>query len=188
MNPDKPTDLDAQISALWTAQHRPLRGFLISKLRGHVDHALTYDAIAEAFLRLRRTLQAGTEIPDPPAWLRLVAWREYLRLVKTRTAGGRVAHSDDLVCDAIDPADLEHQDLEQTETVEIAAAVARALRRLTPIQRTVITLYAEGNTYSQIAELTDLSHTGVNKAIVRAKNNLAQDGQLARVINGWRRP
>jgi RNA polymerase sigma factor (sigma-70 family) len=177
-------DVNAEVEAIWSATCDGAARHVRSKARGATDDALVDDAIAEAALRLHRQLRLGRAAPaDPAAWMNLVAWREYLRLIERRDShyGGEVR--DEI---AADPGDSLAEVLERLGDDAIAQAFVEAIDRLSGHQRAVVIDYAAGHTYRETAQRLGISPGAVNKALVRAKRSLRHDGCLAQQVEAWR--
>ena len=86
-------DVKAQVEAIWTATWHEAATHVHRKFSGPTDAALVDDAITEATLRLHRHLSLGRPTPpEPAAWMKVVTWREYLRLLQRRDSqyGGTI--------------------------------------------------------------------------------------------------
>lgn len=183
MHPKKPTDVAAQVAALWTEHHQRLARTVARKAITSPTDPMVEDSLTETMIRVIRFLARGGEIHGEPLnFLATIAWREYLRLTATaaRTRrNDRQAWDDEL--DTDDPQDVVLDGL----AVDLDGALEQALARLTPRQRAVLTDNHAGYTYNEIADRHGISWTGVNKAIQRARHTLRHDGRLSQAYREW---
>ena len=68
---------------------------------------------------------------------------------------------------------------ERAERRESARERARALHRLKADERRALVLFGEGYSYAEISELTDWSHTKVNRCLSEGRARLRQLGWLS---------
>ena len=131
------------------------------------DHHLAEDAAQEAFLAVYRKL--GT-LRHPEAfvtWLRSVLFKQCDRIRRARPITEPLAADDEgLVADGVDP-------VEALADAEMAEHVGRAIGRLSPGQRQVVSLYYIGEQSGpQVAAFLDLPLTTVKKRLHDAKPKL----------------
>lgn len=126
------------------------------------------DAFQRAALIL---LEKGPPHPPPrlAAWMHLVTKREALavRRERERMLAGEI--SAETASTAPCPA-------ERAERREWAHERARKLRRLKADERRALVLRGEGYTYAEICELTQWTHTKVNRCITEGRARLRQLG------------
>lgn len=183
MHPKNPTDVAAQVAALWTEHHKRLAQTVARKASISPTDPMVEDALTETIIRTLRFLARGGEFDqDPLNLLATIAWREYLRLTATAERmrrNERRAESIDLPTD--DPQDLVLDGM----AVDLDGALEQALARLTPRQRAILIDNHAGYTYDEIAERHGISWTAVNKAIQRARHTLRQDSRLYQAYRAW---
>ena len=105
------------------------------------------------------------------AWMHLVTKREALavRRERERMLAGELPA--DMKCAAPCPA-------ERAERREWACERARKLRRLKEDERRALVLLGEGYSYAEICELTQWTHTKVNRCLTEGRARLRQLGAL----------
>ena len=106
--------------------------------------------------------------PHPPrrlaAWMHLVTKREALavRRERERLLAGEVV---EIAAGGLCPA-------ERAERREWALARARTLHLLKPDERRALVLRGEGYSYAEISELTEWTHTKVNRCLAEGRARL----------------
>jgi RNA polymerase sigma factor (sigma-70 family) len=104
-------------------------------------------------------------IREPTAWVRTVAIRSYLQIVR----GGRTQA---VSLDESVPDPVEHDDLGSFE--EEQRQVLRLLRALPSGQRTVVALYYDGLNCEEIAEVLRKTPATVRSNLRHARNSLKE--------------
>ena len=123
------------------------------------DRPLAEDVAQEAFYRLLKHWRSVSRYELPEAWVRRVAIRIAVREVQRSAA--RVVKERREVLD-------RHDDLPDPD-------VARAVRDLSPMQRTAVALYYwEDRPVAEIADLLEVSQATVKQHLHRARQRLAQ--------------
>ena len=118
------------------------------------DRALAEDVAQEAFYRLLKHWRTVSTYDLPEAWVRRVAIRIAVREVQ-RAAARAAKERRELVAS---DDDLPDPDL------------VRAVRELSPMQRTVVALYYwEDRPVAEIAELLEVSESTVKQHLHRAR-------------------
>jgi RNA polymerase sigma factor (sigma-70 family) len=128
-----------------------------------VPRHLAEDACSFAWLQLLRC-QPGRD--SLFAWLRVVATREALRLLKGQA---RLAAFDE---DAVEPPPAL---VDGGASLELAIDAHEALEQLTalsPQQTRIFSLHVAGLSYEEICEVTGYSWTQVNRHMVRSRAKL----------------
>lgn len=109
--------------------------------------------------------------PHPPerlaAWMHLVTKREALAVRRERERMLAAEVSDLSSASVPCPA-------ERAERREWAFARARMLHRLKPDERRALILRGEGYSYAEISQLTDWTHTKVNRCLTEGRARLRQ--------------
>ncbi|MDX6587093.1 MAG: hypothetical protein QOI31_1566 [Solirubrobacterales bacterium] len=112
--------------------------------------------------------------PHPPerlaAWMHLVTKREALAVRRDRERM--------LACEIPDAPSGAPCPAERAERREWARARAQALRRLKPDERRALVLRGEGYSYAEICELTNWTHTKVNRCLTEGRARLRQLGAM----------
>lgn len=126
----------------------------VARQFSNLDAGLIEEACSHAWEQIsaRATLP-----PEPKAWLTRVAYNAAIALYNQRT--GEVA-------DAVAP-DASHEFDTATH-----AALRAAIATLKPQQRVVLTLWADGYRYDEIAALTGQTGTWVNRHLAEGKDAL----------------
>ena len=123
------------------------------------DRALAEDVTQEAFYRLLKHWRSVSAYELPEAWVRRVAIRVAVREVQRASA--RVVKERTELVERYD--DLPDPD------------VARAVRELSPMQRTAVALYYwEDRPVAEIADLLEVSEATVKQHLHRARHRLAE--------------
>ena len=123
------------------------------------DRTLAEDVAQEAFYRLLKHWRSVSRYELPEAWVRRVAIRIAVREVK-RSAARAVKERQDVV--------EQYDDLPDPDVV-------RAVRELSPMQRTTVALYYwEDRPVAEIAELLEVSDATVKQHLHRARHRLAE--------------
>jgi RNA polymerase sigma factor (sigma-70 family) len=128
----------------------------------HGSDAMIEDACSFAWLQLVRC-QPDRETVFP--WLTKVAVREAWRLSRRER---REAHLEDL---GLEPASPEGSTIERALDAHEALTLLAALPES---QRRYLTLLVAGYRYAEITQLLGVTHTNVNKHLVRARASLRQ--------------
>lgn len=134
----------------------------------YAPEAAIEDACAFAWMqawRYHETLDA--EPRGLRAWLVIVAQREAWTRAKEETAG---------------TADISETEVAAQARDEVAANETRRramdlIGSVSPQQGRVLSLYAVGYSYDEIAEILGISYTAVNKALAKAKATLRKRGE-----------
>ena len=122
------------------------------------ERTLAEDVTQEAFYRLLKHWRSVSTYELPEAWVRRVAVRIAVREVQR--AASRVAKERSEVLE-------QHDDLPDPD-------VARAVRGLSPMQRTTVALYYwEDRPVAEIAEILEVSEATVKQHLHRARHRLA---------------
>ena len=130
------------------------------------------DVTQEVFLRLYTALRDGADIQNPRAWIFRVAHNFGLKLKTKEREHTRV---DDGVPEPPSAApNPEHQVIEK----QLNDRIAEALHDLSPQQRQVLHLRAEGLKYREIAEILGIATPTVNEFLRRAV------ARLKKALNG----
>ncbi|SEC05128.1 RNA polymerase sigma-70 factor, ECF subfamily [Nocardioides exalbidus] len=147
---------------------RPRLTGIASRVLG--DHAEAEDVVQQAWLRLDRARDGGTEIDSLPAWLTTVTTRLCLDRLRARTPVP--VEEVDLVGaaeTAPDPAD----DVALADTVGIA--LQAVIDRLSPRERVAFVLHDSfGFEFGTIAAVLDTSPVAARKLASRARAKVAQ--------------
>lgn len=123
------------------------------------DRSLAEDVTQEAFYRLLKHWRSVSAYELPEAWVRRVAIRIAVREVQ-RSARRAEKERREVVD--------RHDDLPDPD-------VARAVRELSPMQRTAVALYYwEDRPVAEIADLLEVSEATVKQHLHRARQRLAQ--------------
>lgn len=131
------------------------------------DPDLAMDLSQEVFLKLHASLGGKPPIGDVPSWLYRTAANLGYDWLRRKRRYSKLA-----------PSDLEagHQDRD-VETDFIRSEESRALRasldRLEPRDRLLLTLYAEGLRYREIAGAMGLRESSVGTLVARAVQRLS---------------
>lgn len=115
------------------------------------------DVTQMVFIKMFRRL---SRLRDPivfESWLFTLARNTSLDFIRRRNCRPNTISIDDEVNQIADPSD-------STATTEIMAALDRALTRLTPIDRTLVTQFVAGESYGEIA-----AHAGLSLATVKVR-------------------
>ena len=123
------------------------------------DRVLAEDVAQEAFYRLLKHWRTVSTYDLPEAWVRRVAIRIAVREVQ-RAAARAAKERRELV--------VPYDDLPDPDLV-------RAVRELSPMQRTVVALYYwEDRPVAEIAEILEVSESTVKQHLHRARHRLAE--------------
>jgi RNA polymerase sigma factor (sigma-70 family) len=135
----------------------------IVQLTLHVPRHVAEDACAFAWMQLLRTQPERDVIF---AWLRVVATREALRLIRSQ---GRLGSFEE------DPAEPEDAHMDKGADMQLALEAREALEHiaaLTQQQVRIFSLHVAGLNYEEICEATGYSWTQVNRHLGRARARL----------------
>lgn len=123
------------------------------------DRGLAEDVTQEAFYRLLKHWPSVSTYELPEAWVRRVAIRIAVREVQ-RSAARAAKERRELV--------VQYDDLPDPD-------VARAVRELSPMQRTTVVLYYwEDRPVAEIADLLEVTDATVKQHLYRARHRLAE--------------
>lgn len=132
----------------------PLVGFLIKAGASRQD---AEDSAQNAFVALAKSLR---DVGHPNSWLRKTAFRMWLKLVHR-------IRPDELTDQIPERAEGDHGD-----DVTQKLALVQLLRRLPPLQRTVMAFDIDGCTPSETAEALDVPAANVRQNLRRARARL----------------
>jgi len=185
MTPKKPTDHTAQLTELWTAHYEKLERATAAWAGRHRHDPDVQDAIQTTYERTLRFLSRGGTFPDSPSgWLITVARREFLRIIG---GTGRTSelYDGERSRAMIDPGpEPEGVVLDQAQRT-LDGALEKALARLTPRERAVLSDFHAGYSYAEIGERRGLTRTAVNRAIYEGRVKLRRDGALEQAYRQW---
>ena len=149
--------------------YRPLLFSIAYRMVGEVGHA--EDIVQDAFLRAHRTIEDGTEIREPKAFLTEVTTRlaiDHLRSARVRRERYVGSWLPEPLLTAPDVA----EDVELADSVSMAMLLV--LETLAPTERAVFVLREVfGLEYDEIAEAVDKSPAAVRQIAHRARAHVA---------------
>ncbi len=185
MTPEKPTDHNAQVTELWTDHYEKLERTTAAWSGRHRHDPDVQDALSATFEKTLRYLnRGGTFDKSPQGWLIIVARREFLRILERTTRTSHL-HDDDtsraLTAPEPGPDELVLDHGQRT----LDGALEKALARLTPRERAVLTDVHAGYSYTEIQQRRSLSRTALNKSLTKGRAKLRRDGQLERAYRAW---
>jgi RNA polymerase sigma factor (sigma-70 family) len=163
--PDMPSDGQPDLPSVeWAACYRAempylqrylMHTFNLSNINDSCDPA--HDAFEELFKK-------WSEVENPKAWLRTVAFRKMLgHLPKNETS------LDNIFYDPADEAASARLMLNEEEQ-----AARAAISKLPVTQRQVFSMYYDGFSYSEIAEVLEITQAAARKNMERAKAKLRE--------------
>jgi len=156
------------VSVDWSDVYTQTYGDLVRFLVGKVwDHERAQDLAQETFVRALRH-----EPDNPRAWLFSVAAN--LARDEARTAVRRRGHLRLLKNEAESQAPTESEAPAKIERDETQRHVETAMARLSERDREVLLLWSAGNSYEDIAEITDLSPGAIGTTLARARKRLLE--------------
>ncbi|MGE4428587.1 MAG: RNA polymerase sigma factor [Solirubrobacteraceae bacterium] len=151
------------------------------------DDPAVQDAASDALLRLHRHLVRGRAMPPVVgSWLVVVAWREFLRQAR-RDARRREFEAEAFVRGERVDVDRRPESIVARREQRRARchALGLALGTLPAGQRETLQLFAEGASYTQIADWRNTSWRSVDRALVKARARLRNNGLLVREVRAW---
>jgi RNA polymerase sigma-70 factor (ECF subfamily) len=129
------------------------------------------DIMQEAFMRLWKQWQEGSQILNPRAWLLRVA--RNLAEDYAKSAFRRNGTQSPQTMNGVKGRDIAP--LEKMEKEETFGQLRKELDQLAPADREILTLrYALDYNASQIAEILDINSTAVHMRLSRARQRLAE--------------
>ena len=154
------------MSINWSEVYTQTYGDLVRFLVGKVwDRERAQDLAQETFVRALRH-----EPDNPRAWLFAVAAN--LARDEARTAVRRRAHLTLLKNEAEMEGSAEAGAPAQIENDETRRQVEAAMERLSERDREVLLLWSAGNSYGDIAEITQLAPGAIGTTLARARKRL----------------
>lgn len=185
MTPKKPTDHSAQIAALWTEHHETVQRTTAGWAGRHPHDPDVQDAIATTYEKTLRYLsRGGTFDRSPRGWLITVARREFIRVLERKRVTTDL-YDHDKARSMADPAPEPDEVVLDHGQRTLDGALQKALARLTPRERAVLTDVHAGYTYAEIQQRRGLSYTALNKALTKGRAKLRKDGQLEQAYRAW---
>jgi RNA polymerase sigma-70 factor, ECF subfamily len=160
------TGADAWLTYLYDSYRNLVFKFCLARLRSREE---ADDAVQNTFLRAYTALGRGIRPENEGAWLFKIAHNVCLsrRAAEARrTRVERVRDFDDVV-DTV--AAREHGEPDELERLGCALASLPA-----PLRQVILLREWQGLSYSEIAEVLELSHSAVETRIFRARRALAQ--------------
>jgi RNA polymerase sigma factor (sigma-70 family) len=154
----KPRMLQGDEADIYRTHSAPLRAAVRRAVLG--PDAIIDDACSYAWLQLMR--HQPDRGPTLFAWLRTVAIHAGWDIAQREAREPTSEHL---------PGELEPRRGDLSPELQAREAL-RALADLPDRQRTTLTLLISGHSYREIAAHQHLSHTAVNKALVRARKHL----------------
>jgi RNA polymerase sigma factor (sigma-70 family) len=185
MTPKKPTDHSAQLTELWTDHYEKLERTTATWAGRHRHDPDVQDAIQNTYLRTLRFLSRGGTFNDSPSgWLITVARREFHRILGRE---GRTSelYTDDKSRALIDPGPEPDEVVLDHAHSTLDGALEKALARLTPRERAVLTDVHAGYSYTEIQQRRNLSRTALNKTLTNGRTRLRHDGALEQAYRQW---
>lgn len=185
MTPKKPTDHRDQLTQLWTDHYERLERSTARWAGRHRHDPDVQDAIQNTYERTLRFLNRGGTFHDSPSgWLITVARREFIRIIG-RTGRTSELYDDERSRAMIDPGpEPDEVVLDQAQRT-LDGALEKALARMTPRERAVLTDVHAGFSYVEIQERRRLSCTALNKALTKGRAKLRADGALEKAYREW---
>jgi len=157
-----------RVSVNWSDVYTQTHGDLVRFLVGKVwDRERAQDLAQETFVRALRH-----EPENPRAWLFSVAAN--LARDEARTAVRRRGHLTLLKNEAETEGSVESEGPATVEGDETRRHVELAMERLSERDREVLLLWSAGNSYGDIAEITDLSAGAIGTTLARARKRLLE--------------
>jgi RNA polymerase sigma factor (sigma-70 family) len=185
MTAKKPIDHSDQITQLWTDHHEHLERTLAGWAGRHRHDPDLQDALAATFERTFTYLRRGGTLDHSPlGWLITVSRREFTRILSRKRATSELYDHDHAAVMA-DPAPGPGEVVLDQAQRTLDGALEKALSRLTPRERAVLTDVHAGYSYREIQERHGLSFTALNKALTRGRQKLRQDGALEQAYREW---
>jgi RNA polymerase sigma factor (sigma-70 family) len=146
---------EAAFVAVFRARFVPLMGFLIKAGASRHD---AEDAAQSACVELARVWRT---VDRPGPWLRTTAFRMWLKTVHRM-------RPEELTDDEIPESSADDHSDDVAETM----AMVQLLRRLPPLQRTVMAFAIDGCTPSETAEVLDKPAENIRQNLKRARKKL----------------
>jgi RNA polymerase sigma-70 factor (ECF subfamily) len=130
------------------------------------------DLVQDTCVAAAENMKALKAMDTPLHWLLRVMHNRFLDSARRRrrspfAAPGRADHAQRVVSDAPGPEDLQQQ-------ADGEAALQRAFLRLDDMQRTLLSLRAEGHDLTEIETITGLAKEVLRARLYRARRVLAQ--------------
>ncbi len=122
------------------------------------------DVVQEAFLRLLRHAAAGRPLPNARGWLYTVA--AHLCRDEQRRARRWLPWL---------PGRDVRQSSDRADTADALEPMALAMRKLSPRDRLLVALRAEGSSYAEIASAAGLRPASVGRLVSRALERLSRE-------------
>jgi RNA polymerase sigma-70 factor (ECF subfamily) len=134
-------------------------------LTGHPEEA--NDITQDTFIKLYQFLEFGVEPLNPKAWLyRVAANTSYNRLKRKKKFREIITHH---LQPETTHGNIEEDLLKEQET----ALLRKAMNRLPPRDRVILTLYKEGFSTVQLAEFMKVKKNSAGKILARSIEKLA---------------
>ncbi|MCP4216359.1 MAG: sigma-70 family RNA polymerase sigma factor [bacterium] len=150
---------------LYREYYNPVYRYVYSLVGGGGD---VPDYVQETFIKLYRQLQSGQEIKQPKAWIYRVAGNTCRNVLKRKRLFRDIV-SQKLFQPAIAPGDVERDLMAEQET----GILRNALTRLPARDRMILTLYKQGLSTTEIAEIIAVKKNSIGKILARSVAKLA---------------
>ncbi len=153
---------------VYTTYYRELYGFALSL---QLTQAEAEDLVQEVFSRFYKEMRKQVQFENPRAWLykvllNLSASQYKMKILHQQYADRQIDESEDEYCEP---------DFIQMERQEIVFSVVDSLEKK---DRMLLTLYHNGLSYSEIAEVMKMNPASVGKTLVRAIEKLKKKMKL----------
>jgi RNA polymerase sigma factor (sigma-70 family) len=185
MTPKKSFDHSAQLTELWTDHYEKLERTTAAWSGRHRHDPDIQDTIQNTYERTLRFLSRGGTFHDSPSgWLITVARREFTRIIGRNSRTSEL-YTDDKSRAMIDIAPQPDEVVLDHAHSTHDGALERALARLTPRERAVLTDVHAGYSYTEIQQRRNLSRTALNKTLTNGRTKLRRDGALEQAYRQW---
>ncbi|QZE15780.1 sigma-70 family RNA polymerase sigma factor [Halosquirtibacter laminarini] len=143
---------------IYNQNYRKIYGVACNMLHDSDD---ARDVIQDIFIYLHKVLKKGKIIEKPPNWLMRVTINRCIDLLNNRKKFCTEEHIPIVV--------TEEKILEKKQDREI---LKEALKQLNPKERALATLYGEGASYKEMAEITGIKFTSIGGTLSRTLKKL----------------
>jgi RNA polymerase sigma-70 factor (ECF subfamily) len=153
----------------WIEEHQPI---LLKVARAYADAREDQDdLVQEMLLQLWRSIPAFQGEAKPSTWIYRVALNTSIAWKRTES---RRRHRQRLLADADCLPDCRSDRRDDEANRAAVEQLYAAIRRLLPVDRSLVLLYLDGQSYREMAEILGITESNVGVKLNRSKKQLME--------------
>jgi RNA polymerase sigma-70 factor, ECF subfamily len=164
-----PTRQREKLFKQWVEDYQPI---LLKVARAYADAREDQDdLVQEMLLQLWRSIPAFQGAAKPSTWIYRVALNTSIAWKRTES---RRCHRQRLLADADCLPDFRSDSCDDEANRAAVEQLYAAIRRLSPVDRSLVLLYLDGLSYREMAEILGITENNVGVKLNRTKKQLME--------------